>query len=382
MLNITSFKIDNLSCTIVTDEKQPVFAFTTESDRSDNRLNAAVIRVFDPEQKEKEPLWEKSTRRQSGIRYQGRALEPLHRYTAELKVTDRFGESASRSIFFETGKMGSPWTGSWITAGKYVFKEKKISPIPMTFRRRLVFEKKIRRARIFSTALGIYELEINGEKVGRDYFAPGFTSYHHQMQYQVYDATEMLTDVNEIRAVVAGGWAVGSYTYFRRNRVYAEKQAFLMDLEIEWEDGTHTVIGTDDSWKVTLEGRILEADIYDGEVFDATVDENKVPWQKASLFEPGFVPNRSVQYGAPVRAHEELHPVSVSKAPSGEIIYDMGQNFAGVVKARISGTEGQTVIFRHAEILMNGELYTEPLRSAKARAVYTCTGGGRCIRPD
>ena len=381
MLKITSFKIDNQSGTIVTDEKQPVFAFTTESDRSDNRLNTAIIRVFDAEQKEKEPFWEKSTKKQSGIRYQGRVLEPLHRYSAELKVTDRFGESASHCIFFKTGKMGSPWAGSWITAGDYVFKEKKISPIPMTFRRRLVFEKKIKRARVFSSALGIYELEINGEKVGRDYFTPGFTSYHHQIQYQVYDVTEMLTAVNEIRAVVAGGWAVGSYTYFRRNRVYAEKQAFLMDLEIEWEDGTHTVIGTDGSWKVTLEGKVLEADLYDGEVFDATVDENKVSWQKASLFEPGFVPNLIAQYGAPVRAHEELHPVSVSKAPSGEIIYDMGQNFAGVVKAGISGTDGQTVIFRHAEILMNGELYTEPLRSAKARAVYTCTGGKQVYTP-
>ena len=127
MLKITSFKIDNQSGTIVTDEKQPVFAFTTESDRSDNRLNTAIIRVFDAEQKEKEPFWEKSTRRQSGIRYQGRALEPLHCYTAELKVTDRFGESASHRIFFETGKMGSPWAGSWITAGDYVFKEKKIN---------------------------------------------------------------------------------------------------------------------------------------------------------------------------------------------------------------------------------------------------------------
>ena len=381
MLKISSFKMENLTGSSITDEKHPVFSFTVESDQDNNKLRHAILRVFDAESQDHTPLWEKSTRRQSGIRCSGPDLEPLHRYTAELSAVDHYGESAAASLSFETGKMGTDWTGHWITDAEYVFKERKISPIPMTFRRRLVFEKTVKRARVFATALGIYELEINGEKVGQDYFAPGFTSYHHQMQYQVYDVTDMLSDVNEIRSVVAGGWAVGSYTYFRRNRVYADKQAFLMDLMIEWEDGTVSVIGTDEHWKVTLEGNVLEADLYDGEVYDATIDENKVSWRKAGIYTPGFTPHLTAQYGAPVRAHEELHPVAVMKAPSGEIIYDMGQNFAGVIKARIRGEEGQTVIFRHSEILMNGELYTEPLRSAKARAVYTCIGGSQVYTP-
>lgn len=87
------------------------------------------------------------------------------------------------------------------------------------------------------------------------------------------------------------------------------------------------------------------------------------------------------QYGAPVRAHEEFRPVQITRAKSGMLIYDFGQNFAGVIHAAIRGRQGQKVEFRHAEILMDGELYTEPLRTAKQEAVYICKDGEQTYSP-
>lgn len=96
-------------------------------------------------------------------------------------------------------------------------------------RKKIAYKKKIKAARLYATALGIYELTLNGEKVGDTYFAPGFTSYKHQLQYQTYDITRQLSDgENELCAIVAGGWAVGSFTYKRVNRYYADRQAFLV----------------------------------------------------------------------------------------------------------------------------------------------------------
>ena len=117
----------------------------------------------------------------------------------------------------------------------------------------LVFEKPIKRVRVCSTALGIYEININGKKIGKDYFTPGFTSYHNQMQYQIYDITDNLRGNDILTATVCGGWAVGKFTHSLRNRIFAKKQAFLCEIRVEYADGTTAVIGTDNTWLVTRE---------------------------------------------------------------------------------------------------------------------------------
>ena len=124
---------------------------------------------------------------------------------------------------------------------------------------------------------------LNGEKVGQDYFAPGFTSYRNQLQYQTYDVTDTLNDRNELLAVVGGGWAVGSFTYKRRNRVYAKRQALLGELRILYTDGTGETIGTNEEWEVTEEGNYKETEFYNGEVYDATVDLEKNFLEKSKL---------------------------------------------------------------------------------------------------
>ncbi len=242
--------------------------------------------------------------------------------------------------------------------------------------------KPLRKATIKATALGIYTLEINGRRVGDDYFAPGFTSYKHVLQYDEYDLAPMLQKENELIAVVSGGWAVGRFTYSSKSKITCSKQAFLAEIVLEYEDGSKETIGTDSSWETTLEGNCRFADFYDGESYDASVDLNKVVWKKADLYNPRFKVNLASRYGPKVLEHEILKPIDAFPSKSGEeIIYDFGQNFAGIVRFKLKGKKGQEVRIRHSEIILNGELCLKSLRSAKATITYICRDGEQNYSP-
>lgn len=373
MLEISRFAVEELAAGCVTDKGNPGFSYRLNSDGNDVVVKEAVITVND---------WSVHTTEQTGIRYSGPELKPFTRYTAYLQVEDNRGEKSSAEVSFETGRMGRGWKGIWISDASYSFTEKGVSPVPMMFRKKISLSRKIRSAKLYATALGIYEMNINGQKVGDRYFAPGFTSYKHEMQYQVYDVTDQLEQENTLTAVVAGGWAVGSFVFTRVNRFDGDRQAFLAELRIIYEDGTEEVIGTDETWEVTEDGPYRMADFYDGETFDATVDEKQIVWRKTTPEQLKFVPNLTVEYGSPVKAHEEMKPVSCKKLDDGTLIYDFGQNFAGVVKLKISGKKGQVITVRHAEILnRDGSLNVKFLRTAKATVTYTCRGGEQEYSP-
>lgn len=214
--------------------------------------------------------------------------------------------------------------------------------------------------------MGIYEAELNGQKLGEQYFAPGFTSYKSYLQYQTYDVTALLTGDDTLTFTVAGGWAVGSFVFTRKNRVTADRQALLAELRIEYTDGTTETIGTDATWQVSESGPVRMADLYDGETYDATQEISD--WHNAAPETLKVTPSITADYGAPVKAHEVRKPVAVMTAPDGETIYDFGQNLAGVVRIKFNGKAGQVVTVRHAEILNpDGSLNTTFLRTAKPR---------------
>jgi len=369
MLKISYIKVNGLEKGLITDTA-PNISFALESDIKGEELEYAIIKVGD---------WEKKTNDQLNNIYDG-PMEPFTNYDVYIEAKGLSGETASAAANFKTGRLDTPWVAKWITDMSYNFPD-KMSPKPMTFRRRFELNKKVRRAFFNSTALGIYDLYLNGEKVGEDYFSPGFTSYNYQIQYQTYDVTELLNKNNEILAIVAGGWAVGSYTYRRKNKISADRQAFLCELRIEYDDGTFDIVKTDENWEVTLDGNYIMAEWYDGETYDATVDLHKSGWKKADITRPRGNPKLLAQYGPPVRAMGKLLPVSVKKAKSGEFIYDFGQNFAGVIYAKIRGKKGQKITIRHAEVLFDGELFVKSLRTAKATATYICNDGDQIYSP-
>ena len=354
---------------LVTDEA-PRIAFALASDVPGEALASATIRVGD---------WEIETDDQIGTVYGGE-LTPYTEYPVHVVATGVTGAVAEAATSFRTGRLGAPWTARWITDAGYTT-PKKASPAPMTFRASFAARRLVRRAWLEATALGVYELELNGRKVGDQYFAPGFTSYRHHIQYQTHDVTDRLSDVNELVATVAGGWAVGSFTFARKNRIYADRQAFLCELHLEYDDGSTELIATGPDWEVSTDGPFRAAEWYDGENYDATVTPDRQHWRRADVTRPVGDPAILAQYGPAVRAQRVLRPVARSVAPSSELIFDLGQNFAGVIDVTIRGRHGQTVTFRHAEVLVDGELFVRSLRTAKATAVYTCVDGEQRYSP-
>lgn len=372
MLEITKFTCEGLESGCVTDEKNPCFSFAVQSDRQGAKLVRTCLRVGD---------WQTEPQEQIAVPYGGKALAPFHIYEAQLQVWDDAGQKDSRTISFETGRLEIPWSAEWISDREYIFTEKKVSPAPMTFRKCFTAGKRVQSARIYATAMGIYEISLNGKKAGDEYFAPGFTSYKTRLQYQTYDITGLLKEENELVVTVGGGWAVGSFVFTRKNRISADRQALLLELRITYEDGSTDVIGTDESFLVTEEGNYRTSDFYDGETFDASVDLDHVHWRSAALENLRVHPRVFAAQGAPVRAHERLFPVSVSPVGKG-LVYDFGQNFAGVVELNIQGKKGQVITVRHAELLHpDGTLNTSFLRTAKAVVTYICREGRQFYSP-
>ena len=173
-MKIAAFLIDGVHQGLITDNPHPFFSFHLESDQEGACLEEAKV-VF-------EDGYELLLPDEVGAAYQGSALKPFSKYKATLHVKDNLGNQASEDLEFETGHMDAPWVGKFITDGQYEFKEKSISPKPMVFKKAIPCEKEVRRVLVFATCFGIYELQLNGEKVGNRYFAPGFTSYEHQCE--------------------------------------------------------------------------------------------------------------------------------------------------------------------------------------------------------
>lgn len=366
-MQIKNFAVNNVKQGLITDELRPVFTFYIESNKENTTLKEATISCNG---------FAKTINKIEPVYYDGPVLEPYHTYEVSVEAVDSNGEKDKQTISFETGKLSDAWKGKWISDESYKFVESKVSPKPMLFRKAFALKKNIKKARIYSSAVGIYNLYLNGNKVGNRYLAPGFTSYEHYLQYQTYDVTSQLKEDNTLYAVVAGGWAVGSYVMTRTNRIYADRQALILELRVEYEDGSSEIIVSDTSFDVIEDGNFKMADIYDGETYDATVDLDTLSYRKATIESPRIKPILIAEYGAPVIEQERLKPINCYEK-DGNIIYDFGQNFAGLSFLHIKNAKaGQKIEVKHAEILNeDGHINTALLRTAKQTATYIAKDG-------
>jgi len=372
LLQINSIEIENQANGCITDEKCPVISFSLDSDIPDTTLVSVKLQLGQ---------WVKTTNKQLGIEYDGSELQSFSEYCVSITAIDNHDEQAFGKTSFQTGRMDLPWDACWITDMNSTHKKGE-SPIPMTFRKGFVIDRKVKKAYITSSAIGIYDLYLNGQLLNTDYFSPGFTSYKKTLQYNYYDVTSLLGSCNEMVAVVGAGWAVGRFTYNSKTHITADRQALLLELFIEYSDGEKEKIITDGSWAVTQQGNYRFGDFYDGETYDATIDLDEIEWKAASSISLGFEPNLSVRYGCPVTAHERLYPQKIFKAQNNmEWIYDFGQNFAGVVSLKIVGHKNQNITIRHAEMLFAGNLSVNSLRTAKASNTYICKEGVQIYSP-
>ncbi len=273
------------------------------------------------------------------------------------------------------------WTGRFVTPD---WDEDTSRPQPSPLLRRTFNVRPgVARARLYVTALGVYEAQLNGTVVGDHVLAPGWTSYDHRLRYQTFDVTDLLHQGNNaIGAMLGDGWYRGrlGFNGGRRN-VYGDRLALLAQMVIEYTDGTTDLVTTDESWRVAT-GPILASDLYDGETYDARLersgwsapDYDDRDWSGVRLLDRDLT-TLVAPTGPPVRRTELIEPVAITTSPSGRTIVDFGQNLVGRLCLTVRGSAGETVTLRHAEVLEGGELSTRPLRLAKATDSYTLRGG-------
>ncbi|MBB2910268.1 alpha-L-rhamnosidase [Streptosporangium becharense] len=241
----------------------------------------------------------------------------------------------------------------------------------------------VRAARLYATALGVYEAELNGQVVGDQVLAPGWTAYGHRLRYQTFDVTHLLREgVNCLGATLGDGWYRGRLGFEGRRALYGDRLAWLAQLEIVYDDGTTQTAGTDLSWR-SASGPLVSSDLYDGETHDARLE--RTGWSLPGHDVTGWSPVELVERdpatlvapdGPPVRRTEVLTPVETRTTPLGTMIVDFGQNLVGRLRVTVRGQAGEQVVLRHAEVLQDGELCLAPLRTAKATDTYTLRGGG------
>ncbi|MDC2957253.1 family 78 glycoside hydrolase catalytic domain [Streptomyces gilvifuscus] len=244
--------------------------------------------------------------------------------------------------------------------------------------------RKVARARLYATALGLYEAHLNGGRVGRDQLAPGWTDYRTRVQYRTHDVTALLRPgANAIGVYLAPGWYAGNVGMFGPGQ-YGQHPAFLAQLEVEYADGTSERVTSGTDWRAAA-GPIVAADLLNGETYDA---RKETPgWTSPGFDDGGWLAARGegdvgpglivAQVDGPVRVERELTPKAVTRPKPGVFVFDLGQNMVGSVRLRVSGAAGTTVRLRHAEVLNpDGTLYTANLRSAAATDTYTCKGRG------
>ncbi|OAA56260.1 alfa-L-rhamnosidase [Niveomyces insectorum RCEF 264] len=237
------------------------------------------------------------------------------------------------------------------------------------------------RARLYATAHGLYEVEINGTVVGNHVLAPGWQSYQHRLHYQTYDVTDLLHEgTNVIGAYVGEGWFAGRLGRPGTFDIFGNRLGFLGQLEIDGQ----VVAATDNTWG-HLDGPLLASEIYNGEIFDSTLDDPN--WSKAtstSMQQSGgkaqeiTFPEAELiaPHVAPVRRVMEIRPQAVITTPKGKKVLDFGQNLVGWLRIEqdLPGKPGDELRIRHAEVLEHGELGTRPLRTAKAEDIVKLGG--------
>ena len=272
--------------------------------------------------------------------------------------------------------------GAWITDSTIPVDKKK-SPVPLSVRKTISLKKALRRAVLYVTAVGNYFVTVNGEKITDEMLAPGYTSYAHVLQYQAYDVTDRLREKNELAAVVSGGWAVGFFGFNGKACAFAPRQLFRCDLVLEYADGSSETVATDREWQVSTAGAYSVTGLYEGVVYDARRDTANIPWKNADEATWKYHPELRCTYGILAHRQEQLTPIGQHASKRGGTIYDFGQNCSAVVCMTIKKAKaGQTVRVRHAEVLVDGELFTSNLRKAEASITYICREGDQSFTPE
>ncbi len=292
--------------------------------------------------------------------YAGKALESGRGYYWKVRTWDRDGRESpwSATARFDTGLYNkADWKGIWIGKKNQLRKE-------------FTLMGRVKRARAYIAGLGYYELRLNGRKAGNHVLDPAWTTYDKRVLYVTYDITSYVREgANAVAVTLGNGWY--------------KARALLLQLNVEFEDGTTASVVSDASWKAA-DGPIFEDSVYNGESYDA---RRETPgWDRAGFDDKDWPAAEAVKAPAGVlsaqmmpaiQVIDTLVPLGMTNPKPGVYVFDMGQNFSGWARIRVSGPSGTNVRLRFAELLYdNGLLNTENLRSARAEDHYILKGEG------
>ena len=373
------------------DARQPRLSWRLSAEHRGTVQSAYQIRVEDQEGNE---LWDtgKATGdRSTHVRYEGPPLRSGQRYTWRVRAWD--GEDVpsawSDPAWWEMGLLEpADWRASWIEPD-WEIDPRAFKPCPY-MRRTFRLDGQVRLARAYVTSHGLYELSLNGQRVGDQVFTPGFSSYHDRLQYQVYDVGDLLIEgENAVGAILGDGWYRGSVDVASRRNVYGERLALLLQIHVRYEDGREAWVTSDEEWRATT-GPILKSDLKDGEIYDA---RREMPgwdspgfddgdWRGVRVGDYGYE-NLVAPVGPPVRKQERFPARRVLHTPKGEWVVDLGQNIAGWLRFEVQGLAGTTVTLTHGEALdKDGSFTLDHLQLAgigarlEQQVRYTLKGGG------
>lgn len=395
MISINNIRCEFQSNPLGLDNTVPIFSYEIFSQQSSVFQQSYRIMIASSKDNLTKGIYDKwdsnfvNSNETINIKYEGEPLSSFDICYYQISIVTNKSEQniVSKISNFGIG-MQKPedWVAKWICLPndnnpRHIDVDKRYGIPASYFSKMFETTKPVRHARLFATALGLYDFNINSVKISDTAFTPGWTDYNKTIQYQTYNVTSLLTSgTNAIGAVLGEGWYSGSVGPWGRN-LYGTQPSLLAQLYIIYEDNTVEIIGTNDSW-LTTTGPILASDIIMGEYFDARVFPAN--WQNATILQAVTKDSNSpsggkiiAQIGSSVKDKLSKIPTTVKKDINGNWIFDMDQNMVGQTLIKFNEPAGTIVKMRFGEMLnQDGTLYTENLRSALQTDYYICGGFG------
>lgn len=385
---LTSLRVNHLNNPVGVTTAKPTFSWIIPNRTTNNMQKAYELTVSTGGR----TVWASgkvSTDQSVNVVYNGEALKPSTQYTWRVRAWDNKGATKWAEAKFITGLFGDVnWEAKWIEPADEQAKTGSPSPL---MRKTFTLNKPVALAVAYVTSHGMNEAYINGAKVGKAHYAPGWTAYHKRLQYYSYDVTNMLhTGKNAFGLMLGKGWMESTLAW-THHFVYhdiTKNVGAMAQIVITYKDGSRDIIATDGSWKSST-GEIQDASIYDGE----TIDKTKAVkgWTLPDFNDSSWKAVETVSYdnsnlisaeNEPVVTRQIMKPVKLITTPLGEKVIDFGQNMVGREICTLKGKRGQKVIVKHAEVLdEKGNFYTINLREAKATSTYILSGGTDTFEP-
>ena len=357
--------------------RRPVFSWVAE-DTTDKRQACAQIVV----EAGGEIVYDSGRREDvSSLGFEAPVeLKPRTRYQWTVTVWGDGGDTATASSWFETAKQEEPWAAQWIAAD---FADKETQPL---LAKSFTLPGEVESARAYACGVGIYELEVNGQKAGDEYLLPGYHCYDFHLEYQTFDITGLLrAGENTVGLALAPGWYKGDIIFDRYHNLYGDTMQAICEIRVKLKDGAEVTVPTDLSWK-SYPSPVTFSNIYDGEHYDARLEVPGWSQNGCQAQASGVLPGTEkleklmARLGPKIVKKASFTP-TVLHTKRGETVLDFGQNMTGWVEFDVSEPAGTEVVLTYGEVLQDGCFYRDNLRSAKAEYRYISKGEKAHVRP-